>query len=229
MYLRKEWDNPKFYEKYFGKNPDMNKYYIKELQRKLSLLPQEQEEYTIAAYGSLMNTEDIPRTLGNKCEYIKGFLPGYERIFDVGNFDTGSYLNIRPLNIEEDSLEGKDYDENGIIVNLITVSKDKIPDYIMREGYYEPEIVTCYYDNGSSVEAITVISDHDQIGLQPMLNYVHLCVSGAKEFAGIEGLNCMMNNTMCYSTKQCSYISLKEWLSKVNLVNLMIQQPYTKR
>ena len=218
MQLRKEWDDWKLYQRLFYKDVKADNQYVKDLKRKLSLLPQDQEYYTIAAYGSLFNEDDIPRTLGKDYYSEIGKLSGYKRIFDVGDAESGSYFNIKKTDFTDE-----------ILVNLITVKYDKIPNYILREGYYEPVVVDCIDSEGKNIKAITVISDYNQPGLQPMLNYVHLCISGVKGLAGWEGVECMLDNTDVYSIKQAKYISLREWLNEVNLVNHMIQQNYRSR
>ena len=219
MYLRKEWNDHKTHQKLFGDKIKSDNYWVKELKRKLALLPQTGVYYTIAAYGSLMNTEDIPRTLGDDAISYGGTLSGFRRIFDVGDASTGSYLNIKQTNNPDDE----------IIVNLITVKADMMPAYISREGLYEPMIVECKDFEGNELSAITVMSDVNEPGLQPMLNYVHLCVSGVKSLYGFDGVECMLDNTDVYSINNCRYVSLREWLNRVDLVNHMIQQTYRSR
>ena len=218
--LRYEWNNLKFYQGLFGEKVDVAKDKgVISLQRKLMMLPQDREEYTIAAYGSLLNERDISRTMGDKYRSEIGMLGGYQRIFDTASWPIyGSYLNI----IKTNTLDS-------IFVNLITIPKDKLPNYIIREGLYDPIIVECETLDGKKVEAITVINEFGDFGVQPMLNYTHLCIQGIKEQLGKEGVNCMLDNTLCYSLSNHDYITLREWLKTVDLTDLMIRNEYVNR
>lgn len=220
MQLRQEWQDPNLYKELFGKNVDIAKsHQVQELKRKLAILPQNLSHYTIAAYGSLMAENDIPRTLGRDYTIEMGLLYGYKRIFNLGRMESGSYLNIFKTNDMTDN----------IVVNLITVPFEKIPNYILRESWYEPVMVKCIGEDFQTVDAITVISDTDDFGIEPMLNYTHMCLQGAKSLFGIQGAKCMLDNTLCYSSNSHGYVTLREWLEEVDLVNLMIKQSYTNR
>lgn len=217
MGLRKEWTGKAFIEKNFYKGINNNSPQVKEFERKLGLFPQDEDWITIATYGSLMNANDIPRTLGNEAYSQPGIMHGYQRVFNCGYKDTGSFLNIRKASSSD------------ILISLITVKYDMIPNYIKREQLYEPVKVQCTDLNGEHVEAIAVIADeYTDIGLEPQLNYLHLCLTGIASLHGMTGVHDFLKSET-YNSKLRKMSTIKEWLDNVDLIDLLIRQEYKSR
>lgn len=184
----------------------------------------EDKTYFMVGYGSLMNETDVPRTIPNYESFKTGFIQGWERIFNMGSSDTGSYLNARPTN-----------SETPMIVSVIEVKADMMPSIIMRERNYrfidvevavtdEEGEVAEIYDEGLTTNAKMVIGNYESyVALEPQLNYLHLCLAGTMDLGGLAGIQNFLDTTFTYRG------GLTEWFKKVDLLELMMKHCYLKR
>lgn len=220
---RQIWKTKPFLDSLFGKNVNMKSIPVKNLLNTLDNIPIS-ESYTIAAYGSLLNHDDILRTMPSADFYRKGYIYGYERIFNVGRIETGCVLNIQKQ------------PNATTICNFITISYKDLPRYILREGWYD--VVTLNqneYKDGWEVQdpVLTVVGKEpiilSSVAIEPQLNYLHLCLSGMKETAGWEGVQNFIHNTLCYSKKEADYIPVIDWLDNLDLINYFLTTEYNKR
>jgi hypothetical protein len=180
--------------------------------------------YTIAAYGSLLNAKDIYRTMPSAKNFRAEYIYGYQRIFNMGSLETGCFLNIK-----------KDYKEN-TLCRFIDISYEDLPEYILREGLYNiTELRKAEYSVAipDKQPVLTVIGKqyfiNKSVGIEPQLNYMHMCLTGIKELAGMTGVNNFLNKTLCYSNDDYDYIPAKEWLYKLDITNYMISKNYSSR
>jgi len=217
---REQWLSRNFLAEYF-EIKDRSKVFkhplVSNLQHQLRGIP-EQETYTLIGYGSLMNKRDVPRTLSTGKDHRLGFLAGYERIFNIGT-DT-AYLNV------------KENAGSEIGVALIDFKFTDLLSLIRREGFYNFRMVEVYDTvSEESINAIMVIGDHffENNLIEPQLNYLHLCLTGAKELNELHGINNFLDDTRCYSPYHGGLVSIRGYLSKLNLVNYMIQNNYSSR
>lgn len=221
---RSYWRSKDFLKTLFGENVKLDSIKVLEFLDKIDSIP-ESHIFTIAAYGSLLNDRDILRTLPSAHNLRVGHLIGYQRIFDMGTLETGCVLNIRYN------------EESSIICNLIDIDYKDLPYYILREGWYNIEILDKkdYYDSQefNNNPVITVIGKEDiinnSIGVEPQLNYLHMCLTGIKELAGWEGVQNFLNDTLCYSNEEKDYIPVRDWLDNLDIVNYIITKTYNNR
>lgn len=219
--FRKEWQEIEFYQELFqDKKINWTDNRVLRLQRRLNNLSP-RDEYNVIAYGSLMNEDDIPRTLA-RYEIQPGFIKGYRRIFNMGRKSTGSFLNITKEGVPK---------EHMMPVAIITIPFTEMPGYLLRESWYEAHLIEAFDEDGLLIddEAITVVCDSLQHGLEPQLNYVHLCMSGIIDLYGANGANDFLENTLCYNPKIAGLDSLKNWMKDLNVADLMIRQNYIRR
>lgn len=217
MNYKQLWASDHFYKQLFGKKLDFNEPFIRKLRWQLNNLP-EQDSYNIIGYGSLLNENSLKRTIKEPSNPVPVFILGYERIFNVGNWETGAFLNIR---------EAKD---SMMICNKITIKAKEMPEYLIREGLYD--LIEVKYKNINNDEygkAYTVISNDFVSSIQPQLNYLHMCIDGIINLAGRYGARNFMDTTYCYSQKNGQLIKLSQWLEEVDLKQLMINQQYISR
>lgn len=183
--------------------------------RKIKSIPVK-SHYDIIGYGSLMNKNDVYRTLPTHKGFRSGTLYGYERTFDCGCYGT-HYMNIQPSEGEE------------ISVAVMTIERKDLPAYILRESLYEVKEVDFVDYDGKRKKGLTVICEEDaylwNFG-EPMLNYVHLCITGILDINKRDGLEEILQTRVWYYGK---YISLEEYLSKLDLVDYMYMNDYRSR
>ena len=225
---REYWKSKDYLRKLFGNNVNLKSAQVQDLLDTIDSIP-ESPIYTIAAYGSLLNTNDILRTMHTANNFRMGRIYGFTRIFNVGRLGTGCVLNI-----QHHPDEDKD-----VICNFIDISYEDLPEYILREGWYNVEVLEedQYYDTWEDVNernpVLTVIGDqhivNQSIGIEPQLNYLHLCLTGMKEMGGWQGVHQFLEETLCYSHKDKNYIPVKDWLNTVDAIDYMITNDYSKR
>lgn len=223
---REYWKSKEYLEKLFGRNVNIKSSTVQNFLNTIDGIPKS-EKYTIAAYGSLLNISDIFRTMPTADNFRAGIIRGYTRIFNIGRLGQGCYLNIQP----------SDY-TNKLTCNFIDISYEDLPEYILREGYYNIEILdpSDYIDSISgnvNNPVLTVVGDqsiiNQSIGIEPQLNYVHLCLTGMKDVAGWEGVQEFLHDTLCYSNKTNDYIPLKHWLNSLDLAKYLVTNNYSSR
>lgn len=212
---RKVWRSEKFLREYFviRKHEDPFKnIYVRNFLTQLNRI-EVKKEYTLAGYGSLLNKNDVLRTLPSAKNHRLSHIDGYRRIFNVG-WDT-AYLNIEE---NADSL---------INVALIDFPYYELPNIITREGWYSFNEVKTINDQ----QVLVVIGDAGCIKdtIDPQLNYIHLCLSGAKDLGGLKEIANFLDQTYCYSQEKAKHVTLREYLNNLNVVNHMIQNEYSSR
>lgn len=221
---RSYWRSKEYLEQLFGKNVRMDSYKVLEFLNKIDSIP-ESRIFTIAAYGSLLNSKDILRTLPSSHNLRVGKLFNYQRIFNVGTIDSGCVLNIRQ-------------DEySPVICNFIDIDYEDLPYYILRENLYNIKVINKEeYEDSQGFNrnpVLTVIGKeeivNDSTGIEPQLNYLHMCLTGIKELAGWEGVQNFLNDTLCYSNEEKDYIPVRDWLDNLDIVNYMITKTYNNR
>lgn len=222
--LRNEWSNIKLYKELYGSKVTENDWYVKTLKYKLSLLPQNVEVFIIAAYGSLMKDSDISRTM-KPLDTCPGYIKGYQRILNLGKRHSGSYMNIAPI-ADVDTAAGY-----YMPVNLIKVKYTEMPAYLAREALYSPQVVDVYDMNKEKMEevGVTVVGDSHNYGVEPQLNYVHLCLHGINDLHGFDGIDDFVKNTLCYNSNKADLTSVDEWMKDLNLKDYMIRLRYSSR
>lgn len=172
----------------------------------------EDREYHMIGYGSLMNTCDIYRTMPRFKKHQAGYINGWRRIFNMGNVLTGSYLNVY-----------KAPEERNMLVAVITVDVKDMPSIIAREINYEFVEQTVFVKGKPRVGLMVVGLEASKEVLNPQLNYLHLCVSGAYNLEGDEGATNFVEST---DTMICS---LSDWFKHMNFLSLMTYQTYLSR
>lgn len=221
--MHRYWDSKELYISLFGKDVKLNSDQVKSLRRTLNHLPQ-QDTYEIITYGSLMNLNDSLRTLLNQIDRFTCVIKNYERIFNIGWKEQGSFLNIRH------SKEVRDLYCVGI-----TIDYKDLPAYIKREGLYNIVPIEFYllddYGEPDTQEfnGFTVISYLGDYGIEPQLNYFHLCLTGALQEMEDIGYNNFLDSTKCYSVKQHKYVMAREWLKELDLIDYMTRHSYSPR
>jgi len=225
---REYWKSKDYLRKLFGNNVNLKSAQVQDLLDTIDSIP-ESPVYTIAAYGSLLNTSDIFRTMPTANNFRMGHIYGFTRIFNMGSLGRGCVLNIQP-NPDKQA---------DVICNFIDISYEDLPEYILREGWYNVEVLDedQYYDTWEDVNdynpVLTVVGDqhiiNQSIGVEPQLNYLHLCLTGMKDIGGWQGVHQFLEETLCYSHKARTYISVKNWLDTVDTIDYMITNDYSKR
>lgn len=223
---REYWKSKEYLKTIFGKDVDVKSARVKKLLDVIDRIP-ESPVYTIAAYGSLLNTGDIFRTMPTAHNFRRGSICGFTRVFNVGHLDTGCVLNIRPSSDKEEE----------VICNFIDIEFEDLPHYIIREGWYDVKVLDHEYDYEIDElidnPVLTVVGKdfvvNSSIGVEPQLNYLHLCVSGMKDVAGWEGVQHFMNETLCYSNEENNYIPVRQWLADLDLGRYLITKEFSSR
>lgn len=190
---------------------DLSKDVVENIINKVTKL--EDKEYKIVGYGSLLNISDVYRTSPNLISHEVGYIDGWSRIFNMGNTDTGSYLNVYP-----------DEEQTDMIVAILTVPAKDMFNFIEREINYRFVTVNVKDGNNTLHEAIMVLGYSDQVkhNLIPQLNYLHLCMTGVGKLAGKRGVDNFVN-----STETC-FGSLKYFLGS-SLDEVIRRQTYLSR
>lgn len=219
---REYWKTKPYLEQLFGKNVDIKSNRVLDLLDKIDRIPKS-KVYTIAAYGSLLNPTDIFRTMPTADNFRKGIIYGYERVFNVGNKFSGCVLNIK-----------KSITYDALTCHFIDISYEDLPYYILREGWYDIKVLTSSeYETKISNPVLTVLGKQEivnnSIGIEPQLNYVHLCLDGIKEIAGWEGVQHFLDDTTCYSNYHNDYITVKKWLDNLDISQYFITNNYNSR
>lgn len=207
------WKSKEFLMEFFRISEHTDPYKteaVKEFIRKIDKIAI-QETYTLIGYGSLMKLSDAKKTL-DVINFEYGYIRGYERIFNIG-FDT-AYLNVQRS------------EKTILNVALIEFPFYNLPNIIRRESLYEIE--TVQYDNRTALIAIASTPQTNDI-LEPQLNYLHLCLTGAKELGGLKAIDQFIDNTYCYSQFHNAQVTIREYLSKLNLINYIIRYDYSSR
>jgi len=219
---KKEWTSEKFLREFFqvkkNENP-FNKYYIKEFIDTISNIPL-RHEYTMVGYGSLLNEKDIPRTLPSGKNHRLGILNGYKRIFNVaGNVNDIAYLNVEKV----------PYDLQTYVA-LIDFPYYELPNIIARESLYDFTEVMIQEQN-KETQSLMVVGNNYFVNnyATPLLNYLHLCISGIKDLAGKEGVDNFLYTTYCYSQYHGEQVTINEYLKHVNLLDYMVRREYISR
>lgn len=210
-------------EEYVRKSLNMSEkklpYWATEVLRKLKSIP-EQDFYNIVGYGSLMNQLDIPRTMPTGKNFRSGVMKGYQRVFNCG------MRGIQYMNIEK-----SENPKQEMTVGVVTIKKEDLVHYVMREGLYEV-IEVEYYDDFSQelAKGLTVICTNfdylDKPG-SPMLNYIHLCLSGIMDLNNMQGVMELLDETTVY--KRGRRVSLRDYIDNLDLLNYMIMNEYKSR
>ena len=193
------WKSKQLYEELFGKDVKLDSQQVKDLMKILRSLP-DQQDYDIITYGSLMNFNDSNRTLPRQLDRFNCVLKNYERIFNVGWKEQGAFLYIKR--------EG--------LYDIVPVH------FHILNDYQEP-------DEEGIFKGFTVISSLDYYGIEPQLNYFHLCLTGVLQEMGDIGYNNFLDSTKCYSVKQHKYIMAREWLKELDLIDYMTRHTYSPR
>jgi hypothetical protein len=167
----------------------------KEIADKVTKL--QDRDYKVIGYGSLLNINDVYRTSPNLVKHEVGYLNGWTRIFNMGNTNTGSYLNVYP----------NDEQENMIVAILTIPSKDMM-EFIEREINYRFVEVNVRDTDNEVHSAWMVLGYKENVkhNLIPQVNYLHLCMNGAGKLDGQKGITNFIN-----STETC-FGPLKEFL-----------------
>jgi len=225
---REYWKSKDYLKRLFGNNVDAKSAVVQNLLDTIDSIP-ESPVYTIAAYGSLLNTNDILRTMPTAENFRMGHIYGFTRIFNIGTLGKGCVLNIQ---YHPDT-------QKNVICNFIDISYEDLPEYILREGWYNVEVLEedQYYDTWEDVNernpVLTVVGDqhivNQSIGIEPQLNYLHLCLTGMKEIGGWQGVRQFLEETLCFSKEARDYVSVKQWLLTTDMVDYMITNDYSKR
>lgn len=176
------------------------------------------QHYTLIGYGSLMNEDDVTRTIKTGFNHRLGLVKNYERVFNIGQ--ETAYLNIRECKGQE------------IEVALIDFEFTDIPNIIRRESLYGFKTIKTYDPSiGKEIEALAVIglTGYENNIIEPQLNYLHLCLTGAKELNEIYGINNFLDSSYCYSPTHANIVSVRKYLQELNVINHMIQNDYSSR
>jgi len=215
--LRNYWNSDKFIKDNFG-DPKENRKYAKSLIKKLNKLP-ELDIFPIVAYGSLMNNADARRTVGETDSEVMT-IPGWERVFNIGNIASGSFLNVRK------SRYGNDMD---VIIRY--VKAEKMPKLLMRESLYDMEIVEAIDANGHKHNVYMVVADpyYEDPWINVQLNYLHLCMTGIKVDGDRQMMDNFLTTTYCYSNELAKEVTIDEWLNSVSLKNYLLIHRYSSR
>lgn len=216
------WRTEVFLRKLLGiKDKEINlkdDYNVQRFLYQLRNIP-EKRKLTVIGYGSLMNCTDISRTSPNAENHRLGILNGFERIFNIGG-DT-SFMNVRRAN-----------DTSQMNVSLIDIPFTDIPNLIIREGRYNFEVVDVFdVIENKNISALIVVGDSmfEDDSLSPQLNYLHLCLTGAKWLDGLRGVRDFLETTYCYSNKQHEHIKINDWLKELDLIDYMFVHDYSNR
>lgn len=175
----------------------------------------EDKDYLVIGYGSLLNISDVWRTSPNLISHKKGYIDGWRRIFNMGSNLTGCYLNVE-----------KSKDTKDMLVSILQVPVDDMPDLFMREINYSFETQEFRYeiDDDELHTALMVVGTHNfNNHAHPQLNYLHLCMQGAVNLAGQEGAT-----NFIYST-YTNFGSLSSWFAKFNLEYILRSHAYCHR
>jgi hypothetical protein len=185
--------------------------------RQINKIPK-QKTYTIVGYGSLLNPSDIRRTMPSAKNHRLGLIDNYERIFNIG--DQNSYMNVRSAPSKRD-----------MNVALIDIDFEDLPNFIFREGKYNVVNVEVKESNGKEIYALMVIgkSIWENDFSSPLLNYLHLCLTGIKELAGLKGVQNFLRTTYCYSNTKNEHVLIEQWLKELDIVNYMSLNDYISR
>ena len=165
---------------------------------------EEDKEYNIFGYGSLMNYSDAKRSFKN----IKAFAPytieNFGRVFNLGYI--GKYLNV------------KHYIGGEVAGVKITILAEDMLAFILREVAYKLNVI-----NLRDESIYIVIASGTSISGEPILSYVSLCMQGAKDLGGYEYVENLLQAEV-YNGQ-----SLKEWLDNLDLVNYLIRNDHVSR
>lgn len=220
---REYWRSEEFKEKIFGKSWETNKS-VKPFIDELMSFPIK-PFFPFVAYGSLMDEYDAYRTIGY-ADTKTVWIPGWQRVFNMGYKETGSFLNVRPV-------EGG-YPES-MIAFVKDVSWENLPDILRRERLYNvEEVKTIYVDeDGVTREELAYMVVGDEVFeepyIQPQLNYLHLCMRGIKHDGTAHMMNNFLDGTACYSQELTKEVPLRVWLQNVNLTNYLLTHKYSSR
>ena len=216
---REYWESDEFIRDWFGlkKEVKINNYH-RSFQKKLLALPR-MEKFPIVAYGSLMNEFDAERTVGTTEAFIMS-IPGWERVFDIGHFEKGSFLNVRK------STKG-----NSMDVIIRYVNWNKMPALLLRESLYDIEEVVAIDMAGEEHLVYMVVAEdyYTNPWLLPQLNYLHLCMTGIKESGDYRMMENFLKTTYCYSDELAKEVTLEVWLENLNLSNYLQRYTYSPR
>lgn len=215
--LKKYWQSDEFVKTTFGKNANFTDDKVEKLISKLLSLPNE-DWITILAYGSLMSESDGYRTIPSAKNYRCVNIDGYDRVFNIGSERYGSFLNVR---VNEDAKQ--------MIVMAIDVHAEDMPKFLQRESLYEFTSHKFIDDDYNHKIGLIVVSYYNEDWLEPQLNYLHLCLSGIQEFAGIEGVDNFLDTSYCYNPRKVRQTTIREWLYDMNPIDYMIRHKYSSR
>lgn len=177
------------------------------------------QDYKVVGYGSLLKKSDAKRTFSKMKSTRVGYVKNYQRIFNMGNTQTGSYLNVEFVK------------DNILPVALITITAEDMFGFYYRESRYETIDVDVYPSDNCLPNAFTVkakmvtIKDAMYINpvIEPMLTYTLLCIEGAKELFGSKDFKVFMDETMT------NHSNLRYWLKTLNVYNYALSTKHTSR
>lgn len=169
-------------------------------------------EYTVIGYGSLMNQKDAERTFNDISNFELGTIREWERVFNMGTVKNGAYLNVREC------------EWASISVALITISAEDYIQFYLREFWYDLVSIEAVNSNNEKIQATMVVGrDNINEKLNPMLNYVMLCLKGIQELGGNERALRFLEDTRTVRG------SLKEYLESLDLISHMLTMNYVNR
>ena len=140
----------------------------------------------IFAYGSLMNTNDLRRTVPNARNLFPVKLYGYKRVFNLKStyrFDAIANISISVLNLEATSLSEF---VNGICFDM---DDESFAELLQREKAYNlVETKVCgYFDENRHYQAYFFLSVENQkysyqLNSDIQANYLKICLDGCIKY-----------------------------------------------
>jgi cation transport regulator ChaC len=165
----------------------------------------------IFAYGSLMNSRDLMRTVPEARNMIPVKLYGYKRVFNLEStyrFDPLTNIPICVLNIE--SSYSLDF-VNGICFDMDYQSFD---DLLEREKAYDliEAVVYEYFDDSKNYEAYFFVSKDSEkypyrLESDLQLDYLEICIEGCSDY-GQEFLEDFKRSTHFFGVDSDKYENL---------------------
>jgi hypothetical protein len=210
-------------DSYFSKDgKELNengKYHLKLFQQCLKSLVNlmgYQQEYPIIGYGSLMKRSDALRTMPGLKSHELVHVYGYRRIFNMWG-----YLNVEKYITEE------------MPAALITLPVEDILNFAYRERNYTLEKAV-YYEHTAALaktsrkEAVILLANDEARTTygEPILTYLLLCMTGARELGGWDALQRFIETTW---TNQGPLNDYLKTYKLEGIIQYVTRNPHTTR
>lgn len=206
-------------DSYFSKDgKELNengKYHFKLFQQCLQSLVDlmgYQKEYPIIGYGSLMKRSDALRTMPGLKSHELVSVYGYRRIFNMWGY----------LNVEK-------YISCAMPCALVTLPVEDIFNFAYRERNYtlEKAIYTEVLDDENKEAVILLANDEARTTYgEPILTYLLLCMTGARELGGWDTLQRFIDTTW---TNQGPLNDYLKTYKLEGIIQYVTRNPHTTR